>query len=500
MSSLGIYKIIQKEPSIKLLISNGSERGDFMPLETLISKLGGIHSGVNLMSEYYPTRLSWPKRTLFSKEVIHYRHWYKDETEITKMSEPEEGTDGYYPFEIDNPENVVIKQMENVRRHGHDIRLTLTADITTKNEDLEKIADLIKDFGPIQLRLNHEANGNTWFRFAQSVEDLKSKDKRDKLYHNISLFFIRANRIITKHAPNVRMIACYNGPAESLSKQIPQQHVYHYLSPKELGLMYQLPNIDISIDQYLSLHYGWPGHKIPNPPIIGPVTDEEHCSFAIEPADLFHRIILPFQQLISNKRQQVGIKEETRIDLGEMNCDQDIHGPEIAAELINCCYDYIKKNPKAIASTVFYHAVDMGGLGLFQQQCYDNLIDIRENQVTAAYRKIMKLPEFQHPTTRIHHDPLYDLQEVEMRWQSSCDAEGFECFANDHVRIDFKAQYMRRIVFIDKQGNRTYAHEDAQSIDIPHNTELIQVFALPPDGRNTHSDGFHTRVPVPCLI
>ena len=46
----------------------------------------------------------------------------------------------------------------------------------------------------------------------------------------------------------------------------------------ELGPMYQPSEVLISLDQYGSLHYGWPGHTIANPPVIGPVNHADHAS------------------------------------------------------------------------------------------------------------------------------------------------------------------------------------------------------------------------------
>lgn len=68
-------------------------------------------------------------------------------------------TDGYYNLDLDDPRNVVVQQMEDVRRHGQDVRLTLTADIETSDEDLRRIAEALKPFDRVELRLNHEANG-----------------------------------------------------------------------------------------------------------------------------------------------------------------------------------------------------------------------------------------------------------------------------------------------------------------------------------------------------
>lgn len=496
-----VHRVALGEPQVKLMIANGSERGDFMPLGQLTQLLGGVHAGVNLMAEYYPGRqvytsqLGLPYRTLFGPDVPHYRNWYKDQTDKTKMLDPKQGTDGYYFFDPTNPKNDVVLQMENGRRYGYDPRLTLTADIETPLVDLGRIAEFLKDFGPVDLRLNHEANGNTWFRFAQRVGELTDEGEKRKLYYEIAQFFIRAHETITRTAPNVRLVACYNGPAEAVNSGILKPGEYPNLTAEELGLMYRLEGIGISIDQYGSLHYGWPGHTIEHPPIFGRITHDQHRSFGLEPDVLFEKIILPFQDYMETLRG-----ERVRLDLGEMNYDQDIHGPKIAADLIRDCYERIRNNAQAIGSVVFYDAADMGGLGLFHQNPYDygNLTDLTESEVTGEYRKIMQWPEFQHPTRMLAGTISPDTQSLELVWQSSSAAVGLEFKVDPSVNaVDLRKKYWRRIVFANGKGGKIYEHTDKRVLTIPEGTESVQIFALPPDGRDNCSDGYRASVPLP---
>lgn len=502
-------RIIQQgEPRIRLLVANGSERGDFMPLETLIPLIGGVYTGINLMAEWYPERarhtanFGLPYRTLFGQDVPHYRNWYKDQTAKTQLRCPAQGTDGYYPFNPNDPRNDVVLQMENVRRFGHDVRLTLTLPIDTHEDVLEKLAGMQKDFGPVEDRVNHEANANTWFVFAQSVGSLPPGPARDRIYQNISKFFIRANEIMTKAARNVRLVACYNGPAEEVNAGRLASGVYPFLTREELGQMYYQEDIGISMDQYLSLHYGWPGHRILNPPVIGRVTHADHQSFALRPDVLFEKVILPFQEYISQQRS-----EHVRLDLGEMGVDRDIHGEDIASYLVQECFERIAKAPDAIGSVVFYDAADMGGLGLFQQKPYEygNLTDTTETGVTREFRKIMKWPEFQHSTQEVPNEQISaDVQEVELVWRSSTEARGMEIPVDPSVNaVDLKKPYWHRVVLFDGNGEKKYQHTDAQVLEVPQGTTKVQVFALPPDGRNNQHegqiDGFYKTVPMPQL-
>ena len=75
--------IKQREAEVRLFISDGSERSDYLPQEKAIELLGRPHAGINLMACYYPKQEFWPERRLFSEDVPHYRHAPKDETELT---------------------------------------------------------------------------------------------------------------------------------------------------------------------------------------------------------------------------------------------------------------------------------------------------------------------------------------------------------------------------------------------------------------------------------
>jgi hypothetical protein len=481
----------QSEAKIRLFMADGSERSDYMPQAEAIRRLGRPHAGINLMACYYPDQTFWPERRLFSQEVPHYRHSVKDQTATTKLGNLNDWTDGYYSFDINNPNNDVISQAQDVRRHGQDVRLTLTADIDTKNADLEKIGDMLKDFGPVELRLNHEANGCTWFRFAKNVGDMKGA-ARTKLYYRISQFFIRAHKVMRAVAPNVSFVGCYNGPGERALKGELAPGEMPHLENEELGLMYEIPDVLVSLDQYGSLHYGWPGHQITNPPIIGGVNHDDHNSFALGPWGLCELVIRPFQKFISRKR---GVA--TRIDLGELDFDEDIHGAQIRAQLLHECYSWIQRHPKVIGSTTFYELTDMGGLGLFRQKAYGNLKDLKENIVTDVYRRIMAWPEF--VPQRALKGTVKGTQ-VDLRFASSSDATALEIELGANAKaVDFGESYWRRVVFVQASGAERFIHTDARRLEVPMGATRAIVFALPADGRNNKSGAYVRTVPVPVV-
>jgi hypothetical protein len=490
MSKPSVRLVRLGSPAIRLFMSDGSERSTYMPQDQALRRLGRPHTGVNLMSSYYPRQTFWPERRIFGPDVPHFRHSTCDETATTKLRDMNEFTDGYYSFDLDNPKNDVIEQMQDVRRYGQTVRLTLTADIDTETADLERIADLLRAFGPMELRLNHEANGCNWFRFARNVGDMQGEQRR-KMYYDISQFFVRVHGIFARVAPNVTLAGCYNGPGERISKGELQAGDLPHLGDDELGLMYRLPNLIVSLDQYGSLHCGWPGHTVTGAPIIRKFTFEEHKGFGVNPDELFDLVIRPFQELISKMRG-----EPTRIDLGELDFDEDFHGPEIRAQLLFECYCWLRRHPEIVGSITLYELTDLGGLGLFKQKEYGNVEDVTSTIVADLYRHVMTWPEFQHVRTA---GDAIGSDAVDLVWRSSEDATGIEVPVAGAARLDLREARWHQIVLVGADGSEAYRYGDAQVVDLPPGTERALLFAPPPDGRDNSADGYRVKVAVPVV-
>jgi len=495
MAQAQVTRIRQGSPAIRLFMSDGSERSTYMPQARAIELLGAPHSGVNLMACYYPKQTFWPERRLFSPQVPHYRHSVADATETTPLKDLNDWTDGYYSFDIEDPDNDVVRQLADVRRHGQEPRLTVTADIDTPDEDLARIGEILRDFGRMQLRVNHEANGCTWFRFARNVGSLQGEEAR-KLYHGISRFFIRAHDVITDIAPNVTFVACYNGPGERAKRGEIGEGELPHVSQDELGLMYLLPDIMISLDQYGSLHYGWPAHKIEDPPVIGEVDAVKHRAFALSPRELCENVITLFWRTVSAMRG-----EEVRIDLGELNFDADIHGPDIQAYLVHEVYSWIRRHPEVVGSVTFYELTDRAGLGLFRQKDYGDLENVATTVLLDVYRDIMGWEEFRHACT-VTGEVGEGAERVELVWRSPEDAEGLELRAEGVPlrAVDFKESYWRQVVIATEEGEERYLYTDARTVELPPGTQGIRIFALPPDGKDNSPDGYRATVPVPAPV
>jgi len=472
-----VSKILQKSPKVRLLIGDGSERATYMPQEQALKWLGTPHSGINLMSNYYPKQSFWPERRLFSEKVFHYRHSPADARDHTPLEDINDWTDGYFSFDIKDPRNDVIQQMEDVRRFGQDVRLTLTAEVDTSDEDLRTIAEMIKPFAPLELRLNHEASDCGWFRFAQGV-DKKSPEEAKKIYRGIAEFFVRAKKVMTDVCPDITFCFCDDA---------------HYTSDDELGLMLKEPNVIPGIDCYGSLHYGWPGHKIENPPIIGAPFPPVDQAVYRTPGEVCEEVFLAFKERISKLRN-----EDCRIDLGEFNYDEDIHGSEIRAQLVHDCYRWFAKHPDVIGSVVHYQLTDRGGLGLLFEPEYNALEKVVPSQAMLdMYREVLQWPEFTHPVETLE-DRLTN-SEIKLRWETTCHAEGIRIEPDSATSIDLGTSYWHRAVITGKDGKREYLHSDSSILEVPKGTQSVEIYALPVDGRNNAAGGFERSIPLPVV-
>ncbi len=474
---MNVSRILQQPPAIRLLIGDGSERATYMPQAQALAWLGTPHAGINLMANYYPKQSFWPERRLFSERVFHYRHSPADAREHTPLRDPNDWTDGYFSFDLNNPRNEVIEQMEDVRRYGQDVRLTLTAEVDTSDEELAAIAEMIRPFCPLELRLNHEPSDCGWFRFAQGVDKMAPDDAR-RMYRRIAEFFVRAKRTMTAVCPEITFCFCDEA---------------RHATDDALGLMLKEPGVLPGIDCYGSLHYGWPGHRIEHAPIIGAPHPPVDQAIYHTPTEVCEEVFLAFQERISSLRG-----EPCRIDLGEFNYDEDIHGPEIRAQLVHDCYRWFAKHPEVIGSVVHYQLTDRGGLGLLHEPEY-NAPDkvIPSAPMLAMYRKVLRWPEFTAPVTVLEEALSGD--EASLRWKSSCRAEGLR-LATDPARateIDLQASYWHRAVLTTPEGETVCRHTSERHFTAPVGTCQVDLFALPETGRNNVDGAYVRSIPLP---
>jgi hypothetical protein len=485
-------RIHKGPPTIRLFMSDGSERSTYMPQEQAIRLLGAPHSGVNLMSCYYPGFADWPRREVAGPGMSHYRRIPGGASARTE-EEFLHWNDGYYSFILDDPDGEVIRQVADVRRYGQEPRLTVTADADTPTEDIERMADLLKDFGTMQLRLNHEANGCTWFRFARNAGARPAEEAR-RIYHNLCGLFLRFDEVFGRIAPKVTLVACYQSGDALRSGSIERAEDLPQMTDEEFGPAYRLPGVIPSIDQYGSLHYGWPEHVIEDPPVIGPVDPGRHHSVYMTVCELCEGVLRSFHRGMCDLRG-----EPVRIDMGEANYDEDIHGPEIQAQLVYEMYRWISRHPDVIGSVTFYELTDRGGLGLFRLREYDNLEDLDTTCLLDVYRDTMRWPEFRHTVKPAGAIAKGD-DPASLLWRSPCDAEGLELATAGRTGIDLRAAYWHHLVALGGDGRETHMYGVDRAVQLPPGTQTVRIFALPPDGRDSSTDGFRAEVPVPELL
>ena len=209
-------------------LGDGSERGEYVSQDYILSRLGRPMRAISLMYCYYPLDKEWPARIseLMGRDgrnsVWDYPY------------------DDYFPYTggIGGDRNsAVFQPMRDIRRHGQDVILTLTMDPHISDEHIAAIGDDLKSFGRLFLRINHECTGN-WFSFNKRAT-----------YQEVADFYCRACRITKEKAPNVLTVLCA-GAVDDLEKG--EVHM-------EKEFTQAIRETDIwSVDKYLALHWGWP--------------------------------------------------------------------------------------------------------------------------------------------------------------------------------------------------------------------------------------------------
>ncbi len=434
-------------------LGDGSERGEYVNQDYILHKLGRPHRAVNLMYCYYPLDKEWPGRI---SEVM------KDANVSFQWDYP---YDDYFPYGGGiggNTEGEPFNFMRDIRKHGQDVILTLTIDPNVSDEHLIKIAEELKTYGRIQMRINHEATGN-WFSFTKRTT-----------YQGVADFYVRFHKIIKEHAPNVSTILCIGG-IEDLSKTEIEME-------KEFSEAVKVTDI-WSVDKYMALHWGWPYD----------VAEEGGTSFGRSAVSEIYE---------KTKRSYLRFKEicggqEKPMVMSEFNADGDVTGPFEQAEMVQK-FCYMLKDDKDIwlNGFTFYQFRDRGRLGLEIEDPNNPDVGIEQ-------------PEMQTYKEIIHDDFFYpEIEETgniqlpaKLRWGGSEDAEGIAIplhFEKNpvfcEVTFDEDVNLMMEI-----NGKWFYKSPKAKTIDLmsafyekPLNGAAdltLKIFAPPATGENDPSQG-----------
>lgn len=440
---LGLRRIHLGPARCSVDLGDGSERASYVPQDYILRLLGRPHRGISIMFCYYPLDKEWPARistvTGGNESGNAWRFSYDD----------------YEPFYGDEPFN----QICDIRRHGQDAILTLTCDPRISDEQIMHLAEQLRPFGRLMLRLNHEADGN-WFAF----------NKRNT-YSEVGAFFVRFARIFHESAPNIRLILCLGGYENDTDRML--KHEDDFIDA--------IRETDIwSVDQYPSLNWGWPYQ------IADETTTCYKCNPPIAIYKNIHRTYERYMQLNNNIPKPMFISE--------YNEDGDVTGPAAQAERIRAFYDMIERSGDWLSGITLYQFRDNGRLGLEITDPNHPGVGIAQ-PLLETYRDIIRRPCF---------TPAFETGEqtalpCRLRWGGSEDADGlsvsvllkqfpllFEAFFDASadglsLMIECCGSWFHKapgIRFVDFMPAFTSASAFTSGV------VTINIFAVPADGRN----------------
>ncbi|MDR0248931.1 MAG: hypothetical protein LBI44_04655 [Oscillospiraceae bacterium] len=439
-------------------LSCGSERGEYVCQDYILRALGRPHRAVNLMYCYYPLDEGWPARAS-ALPVPGGREagfaWDYAYDDYFPYGGGIEGDTSGEPF----------GQMRDIRRHGQDVILTLTVDCAVSNKQLERIADDLRPFGRMFLRINHEATG-TWFAFNKRYT-----------YRRVADFFVRFHSIIKRRAPHVRTILCIGDDRPDAQGKMPYEDDFAQA----------IAAADIwSADTYLALHWGWP-FDIAEP---GGKTHKRVTNDSVLRGFLFEH---------TRFMARSGGKDRP-FYISEFNADGDVTGPFEQASQLADLYRRLPLEAPCVKAVTMYQFRDRGRLGLEIEDPNCPHVGIAQ-PLLAEYKEIINsspyLPVFTPGGAAEYPVPL--------RWGGSEDADGAEftvvmeqipvfcevCFPQDislNLMIEFCGAW-----FYKKPGVLSVDLMPAFFAQTPPQTrsrELpLRLFAPPPCGVNLPEQG-----------
>ncbi|MBQ3911901.1 MAG: hypothetical protein II694_02870 [Lachnospiraceae bacterium] len=451
-------------------LGDGSERGFYVDQDYILNKLGRPHRAINLMYCYYPLDKEWPARAqdAFSGEDVGFAWDYP--------------YDNYFPYRggLEGDRNgEPFTCMKDIRRHGQDVILTLTCDTHVSDEQIAAIAEDLKPYGRMMLRLNHECTGD-WFSYT----------KRSS-YREIADFFVRFKRILNEHAPQVKIILCA-GQVSDLEKPELEMEDIFFEAGKETDIW--------SIDNYIALNWGWPYE----------VAEKNNNSHKLTDC----RII--FEQMRATYKRYVelyGVKKP--LVMSELNADGDVAGPYKQAAMMKEFYGLVKNDPdRSCAGITLYQFRDDGRLGL-EFTDPNNPANGIEWPLLSVYRDIIDDDFFKPGIVsegrigEVSADENGDVHgaagfEQTLRWGGAEDAEGVEielAFEGNPVfaEANFKDDLKNANLMLELNGRWFYKAPGATFVDfmpafygkdIPAGSTLkLRIFAPPADGVNDPSQG-----------
>ena len=435
-------------------LGDGSERGEYVNQDYILYKLGRPHRNINLMYCYYPLDKGWPKRASAA---------FANSTGTFAWDYP---YDDYFPYEGGiggNAGGEPFKSMQDVRRHGQDVTLTLTADCAISDEHIRKIAQELKPFGRMHLRVNHEATGN-WFSFNKRYS-----------YQEVADFFVRFHKIVKQEAPNVQTILCIGGgPVDGKNEMAYEKEFEEAIRVTDIW----------SGDNYLALNWGWPY-------TIAERDGRTHQRSAVE--KVFRDNEFSHERFLARND---GINKPHV--LSEFNADGDVTGPFDQATIMKDFYMTIK-NKKAtwLTGLTYYQFRDKGRLALEIEDPNNPDVGI-EQPMMATYKEIINDPWFMPEMKKSSEVEL----PMKLCWGSAEDSDGLFIplsFEKSPVFCEVTFDQEDLNVIMEINGRWFYKKPGVKTIDmmaafyekpLAGPTELsFKMFAPPATGENDPSQG-----------
>lgn len=421
-------------------LGDGSERAEYVNQDYILHKLGRPHRAIGLMYTYYPNDKEWPARI---SEAC------RDMNVTFQWDYP---YDDYFPFGAGGQP---FEQMQDVRRHGQDVILTLTIDCSLSDEELRKVARTLRPYGRMMLRVNHECTG-TWF----------THNKRFT-FEEIGKFFVRFTGIVKEEAPNVRVIFC--GGAITPDGTLEGEDAYRDC--------YKAADM-WSNDAYLALHYGWPyGTAEQDGPGWSASVVEQNC-----------------KRFEDTHRRACEISGAFKpMTTAELNTDGDVTGPRLQGESVLRFYHHWRDTKSEVFKAIsMYQFRDRGRLGLEIEDPNNKAVGI-EQPMLAQYREgVLNDPWFMPEMTEGEETSF----PAPLRWGGSEDAEGLALeidFEGDPVFCEMTVEQEIGLM-VELNGRWFYKAPHVKTIDLmsaffdkplPGPAKLpLRLFAPPADGVN----------------
>ena len=454
MSEYKIYSLHMGKAKCAVDLGDGSERGEYVNQDYILNKMGRPHRSISLMYCYYPLDKEFPGRIseVMKDEDVSFAWDYPYDDYFTYKGGLEGNTEGE-PFTF----------MRDVRRHGQDVTLTLTVDPHVSDEQLIAIANDLRPFGRLLLRINHEATGN-WFSFNKRCT-----------YQEVADFYCRFNKILKEHAPNVSTILCIGGVEDPNKKEI----------EKEAEFSQAVKETDIwSVDKYMALHWGWP-YDVAERGGTSHKRDTVKATY-----DMTKRSFERFKEING------GVSKP--MVMSEFNADGDVTGPyDQAAMVKEFCDILVNEKADWFSGFTMYQFRDRGRLGLEIEDPNNADVGI-EQPVLKTYKEIIHSPWFMPEITETKADASAP---VKLRWGGAEDADGVAIplhFEKNpqfcEVTFEDDGNYMMEL-----NGTWFYKSPKAKTIDLmsaffekPLEGECdmtLKIFAPPASGENDPSQG-----------